>query len=213
MLRRAHRLLSEGRTEEHRRHVEKAVSEFPDDPDVRLEYAVALRSSEPTKAREEALHAIDLDKSGDVARLTKAARTLMIVGDLDTARAWVERGLSLEGDNGVVATELRSIRGHIAVREKNYESAELDFRAAHEAEPTDARFTRDLAALLARDGRFAEALQIIDQTLALELRPRSHAEQDRAMLEGLREQIARSFDDAPPLARPPSGDGSESPDW
>ena len=56
--------------------LERAVREFPEDPDLRLGYAVALASSSSLDlARREALRAVELD-DGDPVRLARLSRLL-----------------------------------------------------------------------------------------------------------------------------------------
>src|SRR5437660_468912 len=83
----ARRLLSRGRLDEHLAFTERAVAEFPSDPELRLAHAVALMTSRPGEARVETLHAVELDQREDPRRLTRAASVLLGLRDLNAARA------------------------------------------------------------------------------------------------------------------------------
>jgi tetratricopeptide (TPR) repeat protein len=211
----AQRLLTAGTTEEYLAFTERAVTRFPRDPALRLEYAAALCHAGRDEAPAEALRAVGLDEAGDPARLTRAANLLVHLGEVEAARACADRAAQARPTNVVIVNRLAATRGLIAARQGDYESAEAFLRAAHEADPTDAFAARDLALVIARDGaspiRFAEALAVIDRTLTRT--PASQGEADglaRGILRQARERINEELDevdrDPDPPGAAPGGD-------
>jgi hypothetical protein len=84
---------------------------------------------------------------------------------------------------------LSCIRGEIAALEGDHGTAEESLRGAHEADPTDAFFAHDVAAVLAGGRRFDEALEVIDCTLATPVLAGRGPERARTILRQLREKI------------------------
>ena len=84
------RLFSWGLSDERLAAVERAVAEFPSDPELRLEYAGALLTSQPDQVRAEVLRGVELERDEDPRRLMRAARLLTSVRDVDTARSCAE---------------------------------------------------------------------------------------------------------------------------
>ena len=190
----AQRLLTAGTTEGYLTFTERAVTRFPRDPALRLEYAAALCHAGRDEAPAEALRAVGLDEAGDPARLTRAANLLVHLGEVEAARACADRAAQARPTNVVIVNRLAATRGLIAARQGDYESAEAFLRAAHEADPTDAFAARDLALVIARDGadavRFAEALAVIDRTLTRTPAPQGEADGlARGILRQARERI------------------------
>jgi Flp pilus assembly protein TadD len=199
VLRQAQGLLTSGRWGEYLALTRRAVERFPDDPDLRLEHATALQDAEPEQARREALHAVSLDQAGDAVRLTRAAGVLLAVGDLTGAQACVDNAVRAGSSNAIVINKLSSLQGEIAVKRGNLQAAETYLRAAHEAEPEDASYARDLAAVLAAQGRFGDALNVIDRSLPMLASPiPDTVARDRAMLDELRAHVERALRDAEP---------------
>jgi tetratricopeptide (TPR) repeat protein len=194
----ARRLLSEGASEEeYLAYTARAVEKFPNDPELRLAYATALAASRPEQARTEALQVVDLDP-GDPVRLARLAGLLVSLGARDAARSCVERAAQLPPPANaavakVLASQLSNVRGAAAALDGDHAQAEEALRAAYDADPEVWVFARDLAAFLGSRRRFDEALEIIDRTLAASASPDVHAEQSRAILKRLREDIERNM--------------------
>jgi tetratricopeptide (TPR) repeat protein len=197
----AQRVLREGDPAAYLACTERAVARFPDDAGVRLEYASALLDSNPERAAREALQAVGLDRTPDAVRLTRAALLLLPLGETDAARSCAERAAAAGPTNVVVVNQIAAVRGEIAAREQDYGSAEKYLRIAHEADPSNALFARDLARVILasddQDHRATDAMAIIDRTLTLAPN-QSHAEREgRRLLEQLRVQVRSGLTDGP----------------
>jgi Flp pilus assembly protein TadD len=174
-------LLREGRDEDFLTFTEGAVELFPEDPELRLMYATALMTVRPEQAKWEAARAIELDID-DPGRLTRAARLMLSLNEVDAARSYAARATQLAPDDFIFRPELNSVSGVLAALAGEFALAETAMRAAHEAVPSRETFTRDLARFLEGQGRTVEALEIIDET-----EPTTEAERD-ALIK-LREEI------------------------
>jgi Flp pilus assembly protein TadD len=189
----ARELLMDGNVAAHLSFTAKAADRFPDDADLRLEHAVALQECEPERARSEALEAVRLADAGDPVLLTRAAGLLLALGDVANAKVCTDAAVQVGSANELVASKLSSVQGQIAVRQGEVQVAEMHLRAAHEADPLNAFYARDLAAVIATAGRFGEALSVIDQAMAGLLGvAKDHAHRDREMLGELRLAVERS---------------------
>jgi Flp pilus assembly protein TadD len=146
-LERARRLDDEGRVDASREVLRDAVDRFPDDPDVALGYGAALWVDDPATAEVHVRRAVALAPE-DPATLARAAQLLLFHEDLDMVRDLVERAGRAAPPDWVLAAQMHHMRGIVAWREGDYETAERELRAAFEAEPDFMTHGRDLAALL-----------------------------------------------------------------
>lgn len=187
----AHRLLAEGKPDEHMAYVGDAVAKYPRDPDLRHQYAISLITLEPERARTEVLRAVELDESSDPSRLARAAGVLLDLNDHAGALALVERAAP-RATSPPVINKLHRIRGVIAMHDRDYVVGERELRAAHDNDPTDEFAARDLAWALVRMGRLDAALAIVDRTLATPAGGSPHDEQSRDMLRRFRERVEQA---------------------
>ncbi len=187
------RLRADGSKEGYSEFAERAVERFPKDARIRLECAVALADGKRDEAVAHALRVPDLDKSADPALLARTAHLLLILGELAGARTCAETAILAGPTNVVIVNKLTAIKGVVAAREGDYESAERHLRAAYEADPTDESCARELAVVIAgRPGkgvRYAEAIAVLDRTLATPLAPASNSAAERATLKVLRTKL------------------------
>jgi len=198
----AQRAWREENRDAHLACVERSVARFPEDAAVRLEYAAALLGRDPERAASEALRAVALDTVPDAARLTRAAGLLLSVDETAAARSCVEQAASTHSTNVVIVNQLAALRGRIAAREQDYESAEHFLAIAHEADPADEFFARDLAAVIIartdRGVRLHDALAVLDRTLGLasdqsqvRLEGREILEQQRAQIQSVLSELSQ----------------------
>jgi Flp pilus assembly protein TadD len=162
---RALRLLAQKRRQEAHDFLEQAVQQFPDDPEIRMQYATTLLEIRPDDAAPELIKAIELDPK-DPIRLTGAAGILFKMGDVETARSYATHAKELAPDDFLFMPELICLDGHFAALEDNDELAEENFRLAVVREPSNAIVAVDLAQFLSERGRRAEALEVIDEAMA-----------------------------------------------
>jgi len=174
-------LLVDGRADDLLSFTQGAVGLFPEDPEIRLIYATALAPQSAERARWEAAQAIQLD-THDPGRLIRAARLMLNLGEVETARAYARRAAQLAPANFPFAPELHAVSGVLAAISGDYGLAEDALRAAHEAEPDRATFARDLARLLDSRGRKVEALGVVEAAIAAGADPKE--------LEKVREEIS-----------------------
>jgi Flp pilus assembly protein TadD len=177
----AYRLLRERRDEQNLLLLERAVDQFPEDPEIRLLFATALLPFRPEESPLRAAEAIDLDPDHP-GRLTRAARLMFYLGEVEEARSYGARAAQLAPPDFHLAPDLVNLGGLLAALDGDDVLAEEALRAAVEAEPDDEAFARDLAGFLAKHGRRSEALGVIDRALNLA--------SEHGKLERLRHQIA-----------------------
>jgi len=158
------RLLKERRDEDNLEFLEAAIERFPADPEVRLLYATALVPFQPDKAPWQIATAIQLDPD-DPWRLTRAARLLFDLGELDASRSYAARASQLAPEDFTFESELANLGGKLAALDGHDALAEEALRAALESEPSEEVFARDLAEFLAERGRLGDALAVIDESL------------------------------------------------
>ena len=207
----AWRLSFAGAPDEFLRYASRAVAEHPDEPDLRLAHATALwRTSLVDEAKAEAVRAfelIDRHSVRDVVLLTRAARLLLDLGDIEAARSCVGRvEVPVAGApvDRVAAREIAGIRGSIAARDGDLQAAEADLRTAYDADPGRAWFAGELAAVLGNRGKLAAALAVLDQALE-EQRASRHAPEELKGLTTLRREIDTRMRNARPTASRTTG--------
>lgn len=163
---RGHRLFAAGREREQEaaEFLQAAVQRFPDDPEIRLHYAISLLMIRPEDATAEIIKAIELGPD-EPMRLTRAAGILFNMGDVETARTYANRAKELAPPDFLFAANLINLDSHFAALEGKDELAEEGFRRALTQEPNAEMFAVDLANFLAKRGRNPEALEIIDNAL------------------------------------------------
>ncbi len=187
---------------------EVSVRRFPKDAAVRLEHAHALASAAPDRAAGEALRAVALERAPDPARLTRAARLLLVLGEPLAAGTCIERAELAGPTNVVIRNELSALRGAVAAREGDLESAELLLAAAHHSDRTNELYARDLAtAIIVRsDGRrLADALAVLDETLATQPAEGALYEHARTMLADQRAELQSALEQPGSTAPRPLG--------
>ncbi|MGN6587967.1 MAG: tetratricopeptide repeat protein [Solirubrobacterales bacterium] len=164
------KLFAAGREQEAYEFLQKAVQEFPDDPEIRLLYATSLLAVRPADAVPEIIKAIDMGPSEPI-RLTNAAGILFKMGQVETARSYAARAKELASRDFVFMPYLINLDSHFAALEGNDELAEEGFRLAVKREPDGETFAVDLASFLSKRGRQEEALEVIDKALPQTKRP------------------------------------------
>jgi len=191
----AQRLLRDGSTAGYLAFARNAVERFPEDPGLRLEYAAALSHARDDRASQEALRFAALEPDEDPARLARAAKLLVDLGELSAASSCVQRARAVGSTNLVILNSLNHAEGLIAVREGDHTEAERLLRLAHDGDPANGFITRMLVALLIRDEGDAaarEVLSVIERTLQTE--PLSGEEQIRSYLERMRRRVEALLD-------------------
>lgn len=165
------------------------IVRFPDDPEIRLEYASALVASRPAEASEQAHCAVGLSDNTDPALLARAAIIFLGAGDRVGARSAVEDAERLQSDNQIITNELLRLRGRIAILDGEEAVADEALGTVHLADPANERFALDYARFLTSRGRIAEAKGVIDSTLATIGGDGKAAKAGRELLKQLRQQI------------------------
>lgn len=141
--------------------LEKAVREFPEDPEIRLLYAVILLALRPDDVGEEAAKAVELG-CNDAGSLVRAASLLVFARRWDEVRSCVARANELAEPGFVLQAGLDNLNAILAGMDHEFERAEKLFRSATEKDPSNAY---DFAKFLAWRKRDAEALAVIDEAL------------------------------------------------
>lgn len=157
-----------------------AVRRFPEDPEIRVLYASILLAVRPDDVAAEAAKAVELGPDNPVI-LVRAGHLMLGRGDLAGARSCAARANELTQPDFVLMAGLLNLNGLLAAHDGEDHLAEEKLRGAVESDPFFSSFAVDLANFLAKRGRQAEALEVIDDAL-------DHA-RDRADLERLRSEM------------------------
>ncbi|MGN6664281.1 MAG: HEAT repeat domain-containing protein [Solirubrobacterales bacterium] len=141
--------------------LQRAVCEFPEDPQIRLLYAAALLEFRPNDVGREAVKAVELGID-DPGSLVRAACLLGFAGQWDEARSCVARANELAEPGFALKAGLDNLNGILAAQDHEFDRAEELLRSATEEDPLNAY---DLAKFLAWRDREPEALEVIDEAL------------------------------------------------
>lgn len=158
-------LLAEKRHKENLKYLEEGVAEtFPEDPEIRLLYGTVLLEANPTVGLSEISKSVELDPDEPI-RLTRAARIMYTMGQLDHARRYTERAREIAPADFVFGPELLNLESNLGALDGEDELAEEGLRLAVEQDPKMEILALDLALFLRDRGRRAEALSVIDEAL------------------------------------------------
>lgn len=143
-----------------------AVRRYPEDPDLRLLYAMTVCTSDPSIARIQVETAMSMDRT-DVGRLAMASLAMYHAGHLDLAAACCEQSEEVPWrvDDLVFASDFMNIAGLVAYSDEDYARAEDLLTLAVAADPDSAPFASDLAAFLACVDRTEEARGVVQAAL------------------------------------------------
>lgn len=157
-------LASEGSSPERLAFTAGRVARLPRDPDLRVDYALALLAAQPRQAAVEAQKAAELDKKGDPALLIRAAMVLVATRDLDPARACaerarlrVERTAEASPRHTVIVNKLSHVRGQIAMLEHDDDLAEQMLGNAYRADPLTPSTASGIAGSHSKSGVISSA--------------------------------------------------------
>jgi Flp pilus assembly protein TadD len=162
---RSRSLIDEGRVEDAAEILRVAVSDYPEDAEVRLLTSAAVASLDSTEeakglTREAAKLAWD-----DPGRLTWAASQMLTWGEPDEARQLVNRVYEIAPDDFEMTTELTHLTGKLALVYGDEDGAERLLRMSFEAEPGGSGYARTLAVYLTQQSRLIEALEVVQEGL------------------------------------------------
>lgn len=175
-----HELLAAQQEQEAIEFLERAVEQFPEDPEIRILYASILLASRPNDVAAEAAKAVELGPDDPVI-LVRGGHLLLGRGEVEAAQSCAARASELSRPDFVLLSGLESLKGRLAALSGEDEVAEEQLRAAAARDPLYSTFALDLAKFLIGQGREAEALEVIDGALA-------HAK-EKADLKRLRTEI------------------------
>lgn len=163
-VKRARKLHISGHPEETFEFLEKAVQQFPEDPEIRLLYATILLVFRPEDVAAEASKAVDLGPN-DPLILVRAGHLMLDRGDHEGARSCAARANELAPPDFVLKSGLISLNGLLAARDGEDDLAEERLRLAVKEDPLYSNFAVHLAKFLASRDRQDEAVAVIDQAL------------------------------------------------
>jgi tetratricopeptide (TPR) repeat protein len=92
---------------------ERAIRRFPEDPEIRYRYAVALLPFRPEDAPSQAARSVALDPD-DPGRLVRAASVLLNLGQIEAAQSYLERAEELAPPDFIFAEELLALQARLA---------------------------------------------------------------------------------------------------
>jgi tetratricopeptide (TPR) repeat protein len=176
----------EGRTEDAERLVRSALERWPDDAE--LHYLLASSIVDRPENADEVValaHAMARLAPDDAFVLMQASTLLMYVRELEYAETYVQRAIEVAPMGWEFAAELAYTAGTVLAHLHKDEEAEGALRAAYHLDPEGVGHGKDLAAIVASQGRLSEALEIADD--ALQHRP------DDEVLKAVRDRIAADF--------------------
>ena len=191
-VRRAEKLLAQGKARQYLAFTERAVSDFPNDAAVRLEHATALARYSPADAISEARRVSDLEAEEELTRtalLLRAARLTIDLGAADVAQALADSAVEGTRAHVMLANELAALNGRIATAKGDLTVAEAELRSAHSADPIHSVYALELAEFLLTRHRPDDALDVIARTLATPQRDGLKEMQAGQQLERLQTQI------------------------
>ena len=164
--------------------LEKAINEFPDDPEIRVSYASTLLDIRPGDVAAEAAKAAELAQD-DPATLVRAGNLLVHRGDRETARACAARANEVAQPDFVLMSGLVHLDGVLAALDGEDDLAEEKLRSATASDPDNEPWASQLAVFLAERGRLADAVAVIDEAL-------KHVE-DKTRLEKMRHRMKKEI--------------------
>jgi HEAT repeat protein len=144
--------------------LEKAIQEFPDDPEIRVNYASILLELRPEDAAAEAAKAAELGPDNPVT-LVRAGHLLLCEGDCEAAQSCATRANELVKPDFILMAGLDNLNGCLASLAGDDGVAEEKLRSAVEGEPTSEPFARNLAVFLAERGRLREGAEVLEEAL------------------------------------------------
>jgi HEAT repeat protein len=144
--------------------LEEAMQEFPDDPQLRINYASILLEFRPEDVIAEAAKAAEL-AADDPATLVRAGHLLLNRGDRETARSCAVRADGMVQPAFILMAGLDNLNGSLAALSGEDEVAEEKLRSAVDREPDNESFARNLAVFLAERGRLQEGAEVLDTAL------------------------------------------------
>jgi Flp pilus assembly protein TadD len=163
-IKRGRQLHVSGHPEETFEFLDRAVQQFPDDPEIRLLYATILLVFRPEDVAAEASRAVNLGPD-DPLILVRAGHLLLDRGDHEGARSCATRASALAPPDFVLRSGLISLNGLIAAVDGEDDIAEQRLRLAVKEDPLYSNFAVHLAKFLAVRGREDEAVGVIDEAL------------------------------------------------
>jgi len=143
---------------------EKAIQEFPDDPEIRVSYASILLDFRPEDVAAEAARAVELAQD-DPATLVRAGHLLVHRGDRETARACAARANEVAQPDFVLMSGLVHLEGVVAALDGEDDLAEEKLRSATASDPDNEPWAGQLAVFLAERGRLEDAVEVLDEAL------------------------------------------------
>lgn len=141
---RGRKLHVSGHPEETFEFLQKAIRQFPDDPELRLLYATILLVFKPEDVAAEASKAVDLSPH-DPLILVRAAHLMLHMGNHEGARSYAARANELAQPDFVRISGLISLNGLIAALDGEDDIAEERLRLAMKEEPRYSNFAVNLA--------------------------------------------------------------------
>jgi tetratricopeptide (TPR) repeat protein len=163
-------LMDAGKYHEYERAAAEMVAEHPGDAYAHLHHGAALwlvgRGGE---ARAELVAAV-AQSDDDPEVLTRAASTLLSLGEFELAQEYVTRAGSLvQLSRFALGAELVHLAGCLAVEQGDYDRARQLLTAAFEVGPAErghARYAKVLARFLATQGDADEARAVVERAFA-----------------------------------------------
>jgi tetratricopeptide (TPR) repeat protein len=149
---RSRELVAADRLDENAELLREAVGRFPDDAEVYLLAAAAVRAVGSHEEGERLTR-----RGGELAwddphRLTWAASQMLDIGEVDEAQAWIRRIYEIVPDDFEMAADLAHVVGRLAWARGREEEAEQMLRTAYDLDPDTPAHGQVLEELLERTG-------------------------------------------------------------
>jgi tetratricopeptide (TPR) repeat protein len=159
---RSRELVAAERLDENAELLREAVGRFPEDAEVHLLAAAAVRAVGSPEEGERLTRRAGELAWDDPHRLTWATSQMLDIGEVDEAQAWIRRIHEIVPDDFEMAADLAHLVGRLAWARGRLPEAEQMLRAAYELDPDTAAHGRLLEQFLQRTGvRLREALQAL----------------------------------------------------
>lgn len=184
LLRESRALSREGLDEQNEILLRKALSHFPDHPELLVQTAAAISRTAPDEAKGHLRRAVQL--SPDEPGILFCSASLMFsLGEISESRDYAHRARARAGADFPLLVDLIHLAGKLADQKGNYEDAEKALTIAFDEEPCTLGHGRVLAEFYVRRGRLVEALDVVS-------RAQHHLPEDEALRE-LRDHVMREL--------------------
>lgn len=142
----------------------EVIEKYPDEPEVALRAAAAYYGEDNDETERLTRHAVTLSPE-DPTVLTRAASMMLELGRTDEALELSGQARNYADQDFPLLADLVHIVGRAALVRGEYEKAEPPLRVAFDNQPESFGHGQFLAMVLESQGRYEEALEVVEESL------------------------------------------------